>query len=1338
MSRRRIASLRRPPTAKLHLEQFENRIVPSTYFVKTTADNGDNGSPTLGSLREGITFVNMFGFTEILFSLSPGAVIAPPAELPPLTKSATIDGKGVVELNGMAAGPAVGLNPAGGGAIRGLAINGFANGGVLLKGAPVTVEANFIGTNLGGTAAIPNKAGGVIIESAGHLVSDNVISGNGKDGVYLKGTAATANIIAGNKIGVALDGKSPLPNAGAGVFLDAAPGNVIGGTTGAKTNVISGNGGSGVRIMGPPASGNTVQGNRIGVAAGGAVAVPNGGDGVFVEEAPANLIGGPTPGAENIISGNKGNGVVLMTGSLPTSMPGTVVDHNFIGIDEAGTGDLGNALSGVLLKGSNNNTISANLISGNDAGGVTIMSGGNNKLVANRLGTNEFATAAVPNAGHGIAIGSGDNTVGGYAAADRNIVAGNAGPGLLLISPAATSNLVVGNSFGLDGTGLLALPNAGAGILIKDGASGNTIGGGDADDGAADGVVKARNVISGNGLSGVAIEAKTSVGNDVLGNFIGLDVSGKAAAPNGAYGVLIEGGVNNLVGGAAPGEGNVISGNMLTGVAIRGDDATGNGVFGNVIGLTDEPTPQKMGNKAYGVLVSDKASKNTIGLDVAGFGNTIAFNGESLEHKGHGVAVEAGTGNAIRANSIFENFGRGIDLNLDGPTLNDIGDSTVGANRGQDYPVVISRSAAGVLTWELDSLPNTSFHIDFFANEALDPSGFGEGKTYLGSKIVTTDAHGRVTVASDYAGAKLVSATATDFDGNTSEFSTVDTDADALADAWEIAGGLDLDEDGVITALEMILPGADPEKKDLYVEVDAMVGFAPSAGAFTKLTAAFAAAPAHLVHNPDGTAGITLHISLGDSNIKAAPFTAVDNYWTDFRAIKNGPGANPDGTAGHFGTQDQRINGLWPQIRQALTLTHRYCLFAQQYSYTDAQGNVESTSSGVGELFGNDFMVTVRPWFWGGANDDDRAGTLMHELGHTLGLRHGGGDEVNNKPNYHSVMNYSWQVRNGLRRVRYPAMPDYGASWRLDYSREAFGLLDESALNEAAGITVTDPYYAGLSFPYSSGDGVAAITAAFVESYGVGVDWNRNDNATDNPVNPARDINFDGATNSAISGFEDWSKLRFYFAEFGNFAAGDPTDAHVNESPTVASPTPPVVQSVVINGGAAQRSRVTTVTVTFSQPVTLPAAAEYAFELRRQSDAKRPLLAAAVDDTGPTTVVTLTFAGTEAVESGSLADGRYTLTVFAGQVSGGYLDGNADGTPGDDYVLASAGAPSPPPNIFRLFGDADGDGDVDATDFGAFRLTFGTGANLAFDFDGDGDVDAADFGQFRLRFGTSV
>jgi hypothetical protein len=176
---------------------------------------------------------------------------------------------------------------------------------------------------------------------------------------------------------------------------------------------------------------------------------------------------------------------------------------------------------------------------------------------------------------------------------------------------------------------------------------------------------------------------------------------------------------------------------------------------------------------------------------------------------------------------------------------------------------------------------------------------------------------------------------------------------------------------------------------------------------------------------------------------------------------------------------------------------------------------------------------------------------------------------------------------------------------------------------------------------------------------------------------------------------------------------------------------PPRVDSVVINDGSAQRSRVTSVTVNFD---SLVAVMPRAFQLQRQSDGKLVDVFPDFSVGGPTTSVTLSFSGA-LTEFGSLKDGRYTLTVFGTQVSNfvGSLDGNGDSVPGDDYVLASSGTTG----VFRLFGDINGDGAVAANDLIAFRQHFG-GYLFAFDFDSDGSVSANDFLQFRLRFGGSI
>ncbi|MBX7104693.1 MAG: hypothetical protein K1X57_11470 [Gemmataceae bacterium] len=202
------------------------------------------------------------------------------------------------------------------------------------------------------------------------------------------------------------------------------------------------------------------------------------------------------------------------------------------------------------------------------------------------------------------------------------------------------------------------------------------------------------------------------------------------------------------------------------------------------------------------------------------------------------------------------------------------------------------------------------------------------------------------------------------------------------------------------------------------------------------------------------------------------------------------------------------------------------------------------------------------------------------------------------------------------------------------------------------------------------------------------------------------------------------------------------TITNVNPGPT----TPPKVVFVAPNGGGVQRSRVTSLLVQFDQPIVQAGSTAAAFQLVRQSDSAGVTLGGfdpgyfngVFSKFGIAPVLldfaTLTFISGP-VDFGSLADGRYTLTIQANQVTSafGQLDGNGDGTGGDSYTLAG----TPANGLFRLFGDVDGSGQVTSSDFLAFRLAF-LSASAVFDFDNSGSVDSGDFLAFRLRFLQSV
>ncbi|HTK78027.1 MAG TPA: choice-of-anchor Q domain-containing protein [Gemmataceae bacterium] len=180
------------------------------------------------------------------------------------------------------------------------------------------------------------------------------------------------------------------------------------------------------------------------------------------------------------------------------------------------------------------------------------------------------------------------------------------------------------------------------------------------------------------------------------------------------------------------------------------------------------------------------------------------------------------------------------------------------------------------------------------------------------------------------------------------------------------------------------------------------------------------------------------------------------------------------------------------------------------------------------------------------------------------------------------------------------------------------------------------------------------------------------------------------------------------------------------------------VASVVTNGGATQRSRVTDLTINFNSVVTLPANPASAFSLVNTTVGPNAVVTLSVDLSGSTptqTVAKLSWAGTGPVtEFGSLIDGNYTLTILGSQITGEggmQLDGNGDGTPGGDNVST----------FYRLYGDVDGNKTVNGTDLGTFRTAFGTtsadaGYVAALDWNNDGVINGTDLGQFRSRFGV--
>ncbi|MBA3551871.1 MAG: hypothetical protein H0W27_03225 [Actinobacteria bacterium] len=200
------------------------------------------------------------------------------------------------------------------------------------------IEGDFIGTNATGARALGNGEHGVRIEGSENTVGGtepaarNLISGNDLRGLILFG-AATGNRIEGNYVGTNAEGTAALGNGFNGVIIEGATNNTIGGTAAGAGNVISGNAGIGVNIVGG-ATGNKVEGNRIGPNAAGTADLGNGGHGVNIFSSRLNTIAGTTGAAGNLISGNEENGVFIfaddntvqgnaISGSPPSRAPST-------------------------------------------------------------------------------------------------------------------------------------------------------------------------------------------------------------------------------------------------------------------------------------------------------------------------------------------------------------------------------------------------------------------------------------------------------------------------------------------------------------------------------------------------------------------------------------------------------------------------------------------------------------------------------------------------------------------------------------------------------------------------------------------------------------------------------------------------------------------------------------------------------------------------------------------------------------------------------------------------------------------------------------------------------
>jgi hypothetical protein len=329
-----------------------------------------------------------------------------------------------------------------------------------------------------------------------------------------------------------------------------------------------------------------------------------------------------------------------------------------------------------------------------------------------------------------------------------------------------------------------------------------------------------------------------------------------------------------------------------------------------------------------------------------------------------------------------------------------------------------------------------------------------------------------------------------------------DRDGDDIPDKWETAG-FDANGDGK-NDLDLRAKEASPLHKDIFLEIDYMTFHQPYSQVIPDVIEAFRTAP---VCNPDGINGIRLHVQLDQEispeqvSIKLTEDNGTET-WKGFYDLKDK----------YFGTASERLDSNKDGLLLAKKLIYHYAIFAHTFDNEGYSG----ISNGIPSL---DFIVSLGKFR---ATDPitghitgtpfEQEGTLMHELGHNLRLRHGGGDDYNCKPNYLSVMSYTRQFPNLI------------SDRPLDYSQSLLLQLDENNLDEERGITLSTPSRARTAYGPPS---------VIVGSTDVPIDWNRDNDVVDNRIN--NDINnlnppirsCSASPNQILFGYDDWNNLRY-------------------------------------------------------------------------------------------------------------------------------------------------------------------------------------------------------------------
>jgi CSLREA domain-containing protein len=639
------------------------------FIVNSTADTPD-ASPGDGccadasgncTLRAAIQEANATAGRDTLqFALLPSDAnynasttvwtISPASNLPPITDTLVVDGS---SQSGYAGSPRIVLNGAAVPApnngleinapfcvVRGLNIRSFSGTQIRLNGGSAIVQGNYLGTTNSGNASASGNGPVILLitSSSNQIGGTGINQGNTIGGGLQSGSVqgrgidilnGGSNLIQGNRIGVGADGSTAIPNQH-GILISDSDGNLIGGSSAAARNVISGNQGNGILIqsISGDSRGNQVQGNYIGLNAAGTAALANGSQGLRISGNSKNSIAGPG----NVISGNTGAGLYIEADSA-------IVQGNVVGLNAAQSAALGNSIgiyagpfAGIRIGGSGAGE--GNVVAGNGSHGMHIVGAGSGRRVqGNRVGlsASDQAFGNGPSASGILLQGASGVTVGGTASGEGNVIGGNGGAGINVNT--STGILIQGNTIGLDGSQASKRANAN-GILVEGAGSFASIGG------TAPG---AGNVISGNSNHGIHLKS-SATGTSIQGNLIGTNASGASGLGNSTHGVVVENAPGVAIGGTSATARNVISGNGQYGIYVANTSACV--ISGNYIG-TGPNGSTAVANGWAGVFAGGR--NHLIGGTAAEAGNVLSGNGLIGVHvSGTGIAIE---GNRIGTNA---------------------------------------------------------------------------------------------------------------------------------------------------------------------------------------------------------------------------------------------------------------------------------------------------------------------------------------------------------------------------------------------------------------------------------------------------------------------------------------------------------------------------------------------------------------------------------------------------------------------------------------------------------------------------------------------------------------